>query len=393
MKRVLRMQGRAEGDPRCSPEYTWLCNELAKLTHPACPHVDWVKVEQWCLTLFSAHGRALHVVVPYALARSQLYGVRGMVQGAGLIEAALDDEQTVWSCEASARADILAWWFAQLQVLLRCQTLSHVDLAELGLLEASLGRLHSVLLRHNHGAVITLQALRQQLNTRVLREQTTLAPAQLMLPEAAIASPVFPGPLPLASVVFLPAVSQAEPPPAHVVSWHPLACWLAVAMLVLAAIASVRLLTEPRADGTSLFAPIFMPQPQSPDVVHLNGLRVFEAGNAALAADVDASLINALVEIKARPDWLIFITGHSDGTGDDARNRQLSYARASTVRDWLQRHGDVPDGCFVVQGAAASQPVASDDSASGRAANRRVDIRLVPSLGQIGRACSSEGSR
>ena len=387
------MQGRAQSDPRCSPEYTWLCNELAKLTHPACPQVDWVNVEQWCLTLLSAHGGVLHVVVPYALARSQIHGARGMVQGAGLIEATLDEGQIVWSSEVSARTDILAWWFAQLQVLLRCQALSHVDLAELALLEASLERLHGVLFRHNHGAVITLQALRQQLSRRVLREQTTLSPAQLMLPEAAIPSPVFPGPLPLASVVFLPAVSQAEPPAVRFISWHPLAYWLAMAMLVLAAIASVRLLTEPRADGTSLFAHVFTSQPQPPDVVRLNDLRVFDAGNAALAAQADISLISALVEIKARPGWLIFITGHSDGSGDVARNRQLSYARASSVRDWLQRHGGIHDKCFVVQGAAASQPVANNDIASGRAANRRVDIRLVPPVGPTGSACSQKGAR
>ncbi|MCY1458136.1 hypothetical protein D9M71_754930 [compost metagenome] len=47
--------------------------------------------------------------------------------------------------------------------------------------------------------------------------------------------------------------------------------------------------------------------------------------------------------------------------------------------------GDIPDSCFAVQGFADSQPIASNDSEAGRAANRRVDIRLVPEVG----ACMS----
>jgi type VI secretion system protein VasL len=47
----------------------------------------------------------------------------------------------------------------------------------------------------------------------------------------------------------------------------------------------------------------------------------------------------------------------------------------------MQRMGDIPDSCFAVQGVAANQPIASNDTESGRAANRRVDISLVPQAG------------
>ena len=92
-------------------------------------------------------------------------------------------------------------------------------------------------------------------------------------------------------------------------------------------------------------------------------------------------LIGALVNIKVQPDWLIVIAGHTDATGNPEQNLQLSRMRAAAVRDWMQRMGDIPDSCFAVQGFGASQPLASNDSETGRAANRRVDIRLVPEAG------------
>ncbi|EPN29324.1 OmpA/MotB domain-containing protein, partial [Pseudomonas syringae pv. actinidiae ICMP 19096] len=92
-------------------------------------------------------------------------------------------------------------------------------------------------------------------------------------------------------------------------------------------------------------------------------------------------LINALVNIKAQSGWLIVIAGHTDVTGSPEHNLELSRARAASVRDWMQRMGDISDSCFAVQGFGASQPVASNDTEAGRAANRRVDIRLVPEVG------------
>jgi type VI secretion system protein ImpL len=52
------------------------------------------------------------------------------------------------------------------------------------------------------------------------------------------------------------------------------------------------------------------------------------------------------------------------------------------------RMADLPDGCFAIQGLAASQPLTRDDSEAGRATNRRVDIQLVPQAG----ACPGEAT-
>ncbi|GLZ89299.1 hypothetical protein Pres01_53500 [Metapseudomonas resinovorans] len=130
-----------------------------------------------------------------------------------------------------------------------------------------------------------------------------------------------------------------------------------------------------------------------PDPVRLDSLSLFAVGSATLKPESTRLLINILVGIKAQPGWLIVIAGHTDATGNAEHNLQLSHARASAVRDWMQRMGDIPDGCFAVQGFGASQPIASNDTEIGRAANRRVDIRLVPEMGACVSSIEAPGGK
>lgn len=123
---------------------------------------------------------------------------------------------------------------------------------------------------------------------------------------------------------------------------------------------------------------------QAPGPVRLDTLSLFNVGSAELKAESTQVLINALVGIKARPGWLIVVTGHTDATGSAEQNLRLSRDRAASVRDWMQRMGGIPGRCFAVQGFGASQPIASNDTEQGRRANRRVDIRLVPEEGACG---------
>ena len=87
MTALFEMRIRVGGDPRGVSEFTALRDELAKLSHPACPDVDWARVEQLCLTLFHHNGAELQTVASLTLARSQRYGLEGMAQGVALIEA------------------------------------------------------------------------------------------------------------------------------------------------------------------------------------------------------------------------------------------------------------------------------------------------------------------
>ena len=124
--------------------------------------------------------------------------------------------------------------------------------------------------------------------------------------------------------------------------------------------------------------PIVAPTPQT---LRLDTLSLFDIASAQLKPGATKVLINALVNIKAKPGWLIVIAGHSDATGHAQKNQQLSLARAESVRNWILGMSDIPARCIAVQGYGASQPIASNETAAGRAANRRVEIRLVPDSG------------
>lgn len=123
------------------------------------------------------------------------------------------------------------------------------------------------------------------------------------------------------------------------------------------------------------------PQPSPkpvPKIVRLDSMSLFDSGKFELKAGSTKMLVNSLVGIKAKPGWLIVVSGHTDNTGNPKLNQTLSLKRAEAVRDWMRDTGDVPESCFAVQGYGESRPIATNDTPDGRALNRRVEISLVP---------------
>ena len=80
------------------------------------------------------------------------------------------------------------------------------------------------------------------------------------------------------------------------------------------------------------------------------------------------------------PQTMIDIYGHTDSVGTDAYNQTLSENRARSVADYLSARG-VQSVRMATQGFGETQPIASNDTDAGRAANRRVEIRIVPVQG------------
>ncbi|WP_294338373.1 OmpA family protein [uncultured Sphingomonas sp.] len=71
------------------------------------------------------------------------------------------------------------------------------------------------------------------------------------------------------------------------------------------------------------------------------------------------------------------VYGHTDSTGADAYNQTLSERRATAVADYLASRG-VESARLGTRGFGKTQPIASNATEDGRAANRRVEIKIVP---------------
>ena len=74
----------------------------------------------------------------------------------------------------------------------------------------------------------------------------------------------------------------------------------------------------------------------------------------------------------------IQIVAYTDSSGDAAENLQLSTRRAQAVRDYLMRNLALPAARVVAEGKGEADPVASNGTADGRRANRRVEVRIEP---------------
>lgn len=97
-------------------------------------------------------------------------------------------------------------------------------------------------------------------------------------------------------------------------------------------------------------------------------------------ADIKPQMRTLLDEVgrSLEPGVRVTVVGHTDNTGGDSINEPLSRDRALAVRDYLSARG-VPTERVIVQGRGSREPLASNDSDSGRAANRRVEIFLSDS--------------
>lgn len=100
---------------------------------------------------------------------------------------------------------------------------------------------------------------------------------------------------------------------------------------------------------------------------------LFATDSATLRYDQLGDLNAVAASLQRYPDSRIEIVGHTDHDGDAAYNQDLSERRARAVQAALQQAG-VPAARLTAIGRGESQPVASNYTAQGKAANRRVEI-------------------
>jgi hypothetical protein len=104
----------------------------------------------------------------------------------------------------------------------------------------------------------------------------------------------------------------------------------------------------------------------------------FDVDSDRLRPDAAPALDEILQALKARPDATATIEGHTDSDASDAYNLDLSSRRAASVVAWLVERG-VAAGRLAAVGRGESEPVADNETAAGKAANRRVEV--VPGCG------------
>lgn len=108
----------------------------------------------------------------------------------------------------------------------------------------------------------------------------------------------------------------------------------------------------------------------------------FRGAPPQLRADAMPVLDRLAAILKEHPERKVAVEGYTDSKGNDERNLELSEERADKVRDALVARGVSP-GRIIVRPLGEEFPVASNKSPAGRQLNRRVEIVLSDSSGQV----------
>lgn len=103
----------------------------------------------------------------------------------------------------------------------------------------------------------------------------------------------------------------------------------------------------------------------------------FDTNSYTIKPEFSATLDEVAATLKQYEKTMVDVYGHTDATGNDGINIPLSNNRAREVASYLSARG-VNSARLASQGFGASQPVASNTTEAGKAANRRVEIKLLP---------------
>jgi chemotaxis protein MotB len=111
----------------------------------------------------------------------------------------------------------------------------------------------------------------------------------------------------------------------------------------------------------------------------------FDSGQTRLSSGAKEMLDGSLEQLMADSDAKVIVVGHADGTpvlrGSYRSNWDLSQARANSAAKYLQSKG-IDAGRIEAVGKAHTDPVAPQNTAAGRAMNRRAEVILVPAHGR-----------
>lgn len=110
-------------------------------------------------------------------------------------------------------------------------------------------------------------------------------------------------------------------------------------------------------------------------VTYASGI-LFTTASSTLSSEARTNIQKMAEILQKYPDTDILVEGHTDSDGSDSYNQTLSERRAQAVADYVTSLG-VTASRFKTAGYGESQPVASNDTTTGKQANRRVEIIIT----------------
>ncbi len=112
-------------------------------------------------------------------------------------------------------------------------------------------------------------------------------------------------------------------------------------------------------------------------ILNMPGNITFDTASSNISADFYRVLGSVAKVINEYEKTYVDIYGHTDSVGKASYNMTLSQQRAGSVSRYLQTRQVLPQR-IITQGLGEDHPIASNNTASGRSQNRRVEIRLTP---------------
>ncbi len=103
----------------------------------------------------------------------------------------------------------------------------------------------------------------------------------------------------------------------------------------------------------------------------------FEFNSTNLTQGAQRKLDEVAYELKKVPNQRVEVQAHTDSIGSDFYNIWLSNKRAESIVSYLVLHG-IPEAHLIPKGYGETMPVASNNTDSGRAQNRRAEFKLLP---------------
>lgn len=110
--------------------------------------------------------------------------------------------------------------------------------------------------------------------------------------------------------------------------------------------------------------------------VSLDSAVLFNSGEFELKPEASAAIDEVLAEVGDRAETSVVVAGHTDAVGSEEDNQVLSRNRARAVADYLVAAAGFSADRVTLEAHGESRPVATNETAAGRAKNRRVELTV-----------------